>query len=114
MMWKTLKIMVGIAAIASCLAFSIDGTHSVVSKKEATIHFQTSLKEKALVVLQNKCNDCHQKKNKSVIFTRENMVQRAPKIYKQVFVKKKMPKDDVTLTTQERKDLELWLNSLNL
>ncbi len=71
------------------------------------------LKSKALIVLQNKCNDCHRKKNKSVIFTKDNMNSKSRKIYKQVFVKKKMPKEDVTLTTSERKDLQLWLDSLN-
>jgi len=71
------------------------------------------LKAKALIVLQNKCNVCHRKKNKSVIFTKENMNSKSRKIYKQVFVKKKMPKEDVVLTTGERKDLQLWLDSLN-
>lgn len=71
------------------------------------------LKARALIVLQNKCNDCHRKKNKSVIFTKDNMNSKSRKIYKQVFVKKKMPKEDVVLTTSERKDLQLWLDSLN-
>jgi uncharacterized membrane protein len=112
-MLKSLKIAGVLLVVGTCLSFSLDGNTAVVSQQTSTNLFQTSLKEKAYIVLQNKCNDCHRKKNKSVIFTRENMVQKAPKIQKQVFVKKKMPKDDVTLTTQERKDLELWLNSLN-
>ena len=71
-----------------------------------------SLKAKALIVLQNKCNVCHLEENKSVIFTELTMMHKARKIHKMVFVKKKMPKDDVVLTAQESKDLRLWLNSL--
>ncbi len=92
------------------MAFS---TKKIASNVEMTQAPDPKLKAKALVVLQNKCNKCHEEKNKSVIFTKDNMNAKSKKIYKMVFVKKKMPKDDVTLTTSERKDLQLWLDSLN-
>ena len=94
------------------MAFSVASKKASVDAEMAQTP-DPKLKAKALVVLQNKCNKCHEEKNKSVIFTKDNMNAKSKKIYKMVFVKKKMPKDDVTLTTNERKDLQLWLDSLN-
>ena len=106
-------VLIFIAGCFSAFAFHTDEPTTVQSIYNSEVS-ASSLKARALIVLQNKCNVCHLKKNKSVIFNENNMVKKARKIDKMVFVKKKMPKDDVTLTTQERKDLRLWLDSLGL
>ncbi len=67
-------------------------------------------KTAALKILQNKCNVCHKKRNPFMIFKLKNMDKRAKRIYKQVFVKKRMPKgDEIKLTLEEYKTLEEWL-----
>lgn len=106
-------VLIFLAGCLSAFMFRTDESSSVQSAYSSEVA-PTSLKSRALIVLQNKCNVCHLKKNKSVIFDANNMVKKARKIQKMVFEKKKMPKDDVTLTTQERKDLRLWLDSLGL
>lgn len=69
-----------------------------------------SLKREALTVLQNRCNVCHRTENPGKVFTRDNMNKLAPKIYKQVFVKRRMPKKG-KLTEEERKALFEWLKA---
>ena len=69
-------------------------------------------KTAALKILQNKCNVCHKKRNPFMIFKEKNMNKRAKRIYKQVFVKKRMPKgDEIKLTLEEYKILEEWLKT---
>ena len=107
--WYSMKWLFVALMSVVLLSFSFKETAEIAAVQSP----DPKLKAKALIVLQNKCNVCHRKKNKSVIFTKENMNSKSRKIYKQVFVKKKMPKEDVVLTTGERKDLQLWLDSLN-
>ncbi len=67
--------------------------------------------EKAFLILQTKCNDCHGQKKKNAILTKENMNQFAEKINKQVFIKKKMPKgDEIKLTEEELGVLKNWVD----
>lgn len=97
----------------ACSAFTFyNGKHAEERSPFVEITQTSSLNAKALAVLKNKCNDCHLKKNKSVIFDEKNMASNARRIHKMVFVKKKMPKEDVTLTAQESLDLKAWLKSL--
>ena len=66
----------------------------------------------AFRVLQTKCNVCHEKQNRMMVFNEKNMVRRAARIQKAVFVKKRMPKgNDYTLTPEERTILKTWLDS---
>ena len=68
------------------------------------------LKKKAFAILDTKCNVCHRKKNPFMIFNEKNMVKRAQKIYKMVYVERKMPKGtDIRLTNEEYATLEKWL-----
>lgn len=68
------------------------------------------LKHEAFGILDNKCNVCHRKRNRSMVFSLDNMDKRAKKIHKQVFVKKRMPKGkDITLTEEEYRTLRKWL-----
>lgn len=66
----------------------------------------------AYQILYHKCNACHRKRNKSHVFTTENMNNWANDIYKQVFIYKRMPKGkNIKLTSQEYQDLLTWISS---
>ncbi|NQZ78696.1 MAG: hypothetical protein HRT61_21660 [Ekhidna sp.] len=68
------------------------------------------LQNEALEILETKCNVCHRKKNPFMVFNEKNMSKRAPKIYKMVYVERKMPKgDEIKLTNEEYVALEKWL-----
>ncbi|WP_306013422.1 MULTISPECIES: hypothetical protein [unclassified Allomuricauda] len=69
-------------------------------------------KENALQILDNKCNVCHRKRNKRRVFTSENMDTWANDIYKQVFIRKRMPKGNkIKLTAKEYQELLTWITS---
>ena len=77
--------------------------------------FETDLKEKAFEILDAKCNLCHRKQNPFKIFSQKNMNKHAPKIHKQVFVLRRMPKgDSIKLTIEEYQTLKKWLQSQNI
>ena len=72
------------------------------------------LKQEAFQILEAKCNVCHRRQNPFMIFSVKNMERRASKIYKQVFISKRMPKgDQVKLTSNEHAILKEWLINLN-
>jgi len=74
---------------------------------------ESELKEKAFEILKTKCNICHRKKNPFKIFSKKNMDRRASKIYKQVFIKQRMPKgDEIQLTDEEYRVLDAWIQSI--
>lgn len=76
----------------------------------SSTNFADPLQEKALLILQSKCNECHGRKKKKAVFTIDNMNGFAKKINKQVFIKKRMPKgDEVKLTEKERTALKEWV-----
>ncbi|HEY5746145.1 MAG TPA: hypothetical protein VIU12_08725 [Chryseolinea sp.] len=71
-----------------------------------------STKEQALTILQGKCNVCHERQNPGKVFTVANMETHAPKIYKQVFVKQRMPRGNAIKLSPEEKDTLLrWLET---
>lgn len=71
------------------------------------------LQQTALSVLTQKCNVCHRTNNPGRVFTVDNMENLAPKIYKQVFVKRRMPKGrDIKLTVEEEQQLRDWLDTV--
>lgn len=73
------------------------------------------LKESAYEILDSKCNTCHRKQNPFKVFSYKNMEKHAPKIYKQVFVKRRMPKGNEHHLTKEEYDvLEQWLLTQNI
>jgi uncharacterized membrane protein len=104
---KLIKGTVIILLIGSCYSFQ-SGTNA-----QTPDHYQGGdLKLRALTILQTKCNVCHQTKNPRKVFTNDNMGVLAPKIYKQVFVKRRMPKgDEIKLTAQEEQVLMSWLQT---
>jgi len=69
-----------------------------------------TLKKQAFKILDTKCNVCHRKQNPLMVFKEKNMSKRAKKIYKMVFLERKMPKgNDIRLTNEEYTTLEKWL-----
>lgn len=73
------------------------------------------LKNKALRILEDKCNVCHRRQNPLMLFKDKNMEKRAIKIYNMVFVERRMPKgDEIRLTFAEYQILEEWLFTQNI
>lgn len=69
-------------------------------------------KQKALLVLQTKCNVCHVRNNPFRVFKERNMERNVKDIYQQVFVKGRMPLgDEVKLTGEERETLRKWVEA---
>ncbi|KAA2217203.1 MULTISPECIES: hypothetical protein [Maribacter] len=69
-------------------------------------------KKAAFQILENKCNVCHNVRNKRRVFTPENMNTWANDIYTQVYIKKRMPKGKkIKLTSTEYQDLLTWISS---
>lgn len=70
------------------------------------------LKKEALEILNAKCNGCHRDQNPLMVFKEKNMSRRARKIYRTVFVEKRMPKgNEIRLTRAEYNQLEKWLKT---
>jgi uncharacterized membrane protein len=115
MMVTLAKLILGIS-----LALSINSTNSyepIEEYNELTSVYTSNFtlkdtKAAAFKILNNKCNVCHQKRNKRRVFTLENMNTWANDINKQVFIKKRMPKGKkIKLTSQEYQDLLTWISS---
>ena len=66
------------------------------------------LKARVYDILRYKCNSCHKKQNPFMIFSEKNMVKRAEKIYQQVIILKRMPKEG-KLTKEEYDLIKKWL-----
>lgn len=85
----------------------------ITGKEFVEIEIQESVKDQAFKVLIAKCNVCHATKKRTDVFTIKNMDSLAPDIYRQVFIKKKMPKGrKVKLSEDERLTLENWLSAV--
>ena len=109
------KLILGIS-----LALTINSTNSYEPIQEinelTTLYTSKNIvkdtKAVAFEILNNKCNVCHQKRNKRRVFTLENMNTWANDINKQVFIKKRMPKGKkIRLTSKEYQDLLNWISS---
>lgn len=71
-----------------------------------------STASKAFLILENKCNICHTKRNRKRIFTTENMNAFKDDIYKQVFIKRRMPKGKkIKLNSTEYQQLLTWIST---
>lgn len=105
--------------VAICLAIKIEqnepqtpsgGYERIVV---ADLAIENPIKEKAFEILTNKCNVCHEKRNRRRVFTEDNMNDWSNDVYKQVFIKKRMPKGKkIKLTSGEYQDLLTWISSL--
>ena len=106
----TLLIGILIAALILLSSFEPKGEMEESASLEVRNEGNDILKKSALKILQSKCNLCHRKKNPFMIFNEKNMAKRAPKIYKAVFIDRRMPKgNEVQLTQEEYTKLEKWL-----
>ena len=105
-----MKILI-ILSIASS-TFFLQQQESVVTEIESLeLTLVQNKKSDAFNILDTKCNVCHRTKNPWKIFTPENMNSFAPKIHKQVFVKKRMPKGkNNNLSKEELLILKNWLD----
>ncbi len=102
---KSIAILFGIAII---LSFQLPEDQKVEILKSS--QKVVDLRLEALQILKTKCNVCHEKKNPRRVFNLENMSDLAPKIYKQVFVKRRMPKgNEIQLSDKEYNTLKQWL-----
>lgn len=82
-------------------------------KESQSVNGET--KTTAFKILKEKCNVCHVQKNRNRVFTLDNMNKNSRRIYRQVFLWKRMPKgNDNNLTTEEYNQLKNWLASINL
>jgi uncharacterized membrane protein len=106
--------MIGIIHICITLGFLFfneTSNSNEVQVTQLTVHDDIS--DRALQVLQTKCNVCHLRQNPRKVFTRENMDSFVPKIRRQVFVKKRMPKGKkIKLTAEEYQILSTWITSI--
>jgi len=82
-----------------------------VTSKYTIVKDSTQLR--AFEVLTKKCNVCHEKRNRRRVFTEDNMADWSNDVYKQVFIKKRMPKGKkIKLTSEEYQDLLTWISSI--
>ncbi|RKN83340.1 hypothetical protein D7Z94_05820 [Ulvibacterium marinum] len=71
-----------------------------------------STQTRAFEILANKCNVCHVNRNRRRVFTEDNMNDWSNSVYKQVFIKKRMPKGKkIKLTSEEYQNLLTWISS---
>jgi uncharacterized membrane protein len=74
--------------------------------------YDSTVRDSALKILVEKCNVCHRRQNPRKVFTENNMDELAPAVYKQVFVKKRMPRGNtIKLTEAEQQALLDWLKT---
>ncbi len=86
--------------------------NKVRNSEYVSIAVAESSKERAFQILENKCNVCHERRNKRRVFTMGNMDSWAEDVYRQVFVKKRMPKGkNIKLTSNEYQNLLTWISS---
>ncbi|WP_461304235.1 hypothetical protein [Aureisphaera sp.] len=89
-------------------------TNSYISSVNVATSIEDPIKTSAFQVLSKKCNVCHSKRNRRWVFSEENMNPRATDVYKQVFVKKRMPKGKGNkLSSEENQILLTWISTLN-
>ena len=103
---QQLGVLIAAAMILLLSAFSPSLSDRVVTDNPRLEAFK---------VLQTKCNVCHEKQNRMMVFNEKNMIKRAKRIYRAVFIEKKMPKgNEVQLTTEDFARLEKWLLTQNI
>ncbi len=105
------------ALIAGFILLSAFMVNTEVTKEEDPFSLESKdqLKTDAFEILDTKCNVCHRKQNPFMVFKPKNIENRAKKIYKMVFVERRMPKgNEVRLTDEEYSKLEKWLFTQNI
>jgi len=109
--FKPLCLVLGVALLPALFPGQANGARTVLARAPTRI-YPPNTNQQVLKVLQRKCNVCHRKQNPRRVFTLDNMERLAPKIYRQVIVKKRMPKGNAQkLTAQEYTMLKNWLSA---
>jgi uncharacterized membrane protein len=102
----------GLLTAALIFLTGFNNTETTIGKNPDLRSGAETLKFEAYEILKTKCNTCHKKQNPWMVFSMKNLEKRAPKIYEQVFIKKRMPKgNDIRLTQDEYLKLENWLKT---
>jgi len=110
--YRFLMVLLGISVLRS---FTFSMPAGIVSKLSESRVELTDLRLDAFEILKTKCNTCHSKQNPRRVFNLSNMEAFAPRIYQQVFIKKRMPKGKgIKLTQGEYETLQKWLLTLTL
>ncbi|MEO1655831.1 MAG: hypothetical protein AAFU64_19980 [Bacteroidota bacterium] len=72
-------------------------------------------KKEVFSILDAECQVDHRKEKPFMVFSKKKRERRAPKMHKQVFVKRRMPKgNQIRLTEQEYATFSEWLNTLKI
>ncbi|MEO1054907.1 MAG: hypothetical protein AAFX87_30010 [Bacteroidota bacterium] len=114
---STKILIIGILVAAIILLASNHQKSSAAASNHAFSYdlHNEALKAEAFEILNTKCNTCHRKQNPFMVFNKKNMEKRASKIYKAVYIQKKMPKgNDIRLTNEEYTTLKKWLFTQNI
>lgn len=107
-----LKISILIILFASLTAFEIK---QEVRLEPHSPTIRDPLKQEVFNILDTKCNVCHRKRMPFMVFSEKNMTKRASRIYRMVFVEKRMPKgNEIRLSTDESTKLKQWLHAQNI
>lgn len=108
-------ILVGILAAVFILDTTYFQTSSAATIEFLSTESNENLKRESLNILVAKCNTCHKKQNPLMVFNERNMSKRAKKIYRMVFIERKMPKGkEIRLTNEEYFTLEKWLKTQDI
>jgi hypothetical protein len=107
---RSIVLILFVIICSSLLAF-----RSEASKAPSHLNTENDeLKALAFEVLNTKCNSCHRRQNPFFIFNRRNMERRAERIFKAVYVEKRMPKaGGEKLSQEESYILKRWLETQN-
>ena len=112
-MTTLIKTFIGIYLVASVVDTSSKSISEYRTVDDSLLVSEDPIKTKAFEVFTNKCNVCYEKRNRRRVFTTENMNDWSNNVYKQVFIKKRMPKGkNIKLTSEEYQDLLTWISSL--
>lgn len=109
-----LPILIGL--LTALLVLALVSQSVATANNIQTVYPQPDVLKRAVFeILDSKCNVCHRNQNPFMIFNEKNMTRRARKIYKMVFMERRMPKgNEIRLTNEERAKLEKWLFTQNI
>ena len=113
MMTTLVKLLIGAFIILRVVYSEQKADNDYRSLAHVNFINEDPVKTKAFEILTNKCNVCHLKRNRRRVFTEDNMNGWSNDVYKQVFIKRRMPKGkNIKLTTEEYQALLTWISPL--
>ncbi len=107
---KKLNTRILLAGIIVAALIVLTAFRGSIRANTSGISPNDSLKKEVFIILDTKCNSCHLKQNPFMVFREKTLDRRASKIYKAVFIDRRMPKGKETkLSLEEYTKLESWL-----